>query len=89
MAYDDIISRVSFTGATNLSSLFHTATQSSTYYIDAASNAVDDDVKTRSITAYGDFHPWWAVQLAYPVWVTHVEIVNMVYKGKKILSEIF
>ena len=76
------MSSVSFTGATNFA-LFHTATQSSTHSTDAASYAVDGDVSTHSITAFRDFHPWWTVQLAYPVWVTRVEIINKDYhKGE-------
>ena len=69
------MSSVSFTGATNFA-LFQNATQSSTYYIDVASYAVDGDVSTYSVTVGGEFHPWWTVQLAYPVWVTRVEIIN-------------
>ena len=35
-----------------------------------------------SITGVGDIRPWWKVQLAYPVWVTHVELTNKRTWGK-------
>ena len=64
--------------------LLRPATQISTYsysqggshYNWEASNAVDGDIGTCSMTDYIDRHPWWKVQLAYPVWVTRVEIIN-------------
>ena len=50
--------------------------QSSTLYIYEANLAVDGDNNTFSITENGDTVPWWKVRLAYPVWVTRVEIIN-------------
>ena len=41
-----------------------------------ANKAVDGDINTFSITENEDFYPWWKVNLAYPVWVTRVEIIN-------------
>ena len=63
--------------------LFRLASQSSTFEwsgnIWVASRAVDGDTvdgNSISSTDYGDPQPWWKVQLAYPVWVSHVEITN-------------
>ena len=63
--------------------LFRLASQSSTFEwsgnICVASRAVDGDTvggNAISSTDYGDRQPWWKVRLAYPVWVSHVEITN-------------
>ena len=67
-----------FSGEMNFA-LFRPATQSSTHLQMVATKAVDgDDLNDSSCTATetGDYNPWWKVQLAYPVWVTHVEITN-------------
>ena len=55
------------------------ATQSSTKPAFDANKAVDGDINSHSMTNIGDRHPWWKVRLAYPVWVTQVDITN-VYK---------
>ena len=65
--------------------LLRPASQSSTYSSNhPAGKAVDgnavDDISC-SITADSDYNPWWKVQLAYPVWVTHVELTNRVPGG--------
>ena len=53
-----------------------------------ASKAVDDNLATYTGTMtgdnHGDYRHWWKVQLAYPIWVTQVEIINVYYKGEKI-----
>ena len=59
--------------------------QSSTFNSSVASLAVDGnavDDSSCSITDVGDLHPWWKVQLAYPVWVTHVELTNRRISGE-------
>ena len=65
--------------------LFRPATQSSTMASQyAASKAVDgiaDKDASLIHTAYGDYAPWWKVQLAYPIWVTRVEITNRIKIG--------
>ena len=33
-------------------------------------------------TELGDNAPWWKGQLAYPIWVTHVEITNRIQFGQ-------
>ena len=53
-----------------------TNSQGSPHYDWEASNAVDGDISTCSMADYVDYHPWWKVQLAFPVWVTRVEIIN-------------
>ena len=67
--------------------LYRPATQSSTLRDFVASKAVDgitNDGSSISHTAVsGDYHPWWKVELAYPVWVTHVEIINRLAFGKQ------
>ena len=65
---------LSATDSTNLA-LFRPATQSTTYSPRGASRAVDGTL-ARSWTHPLDSHPWWKVQLAHPVWITHVEITN-------------
>ena len=70
----------SLTGDTNFA-LLRPAYQSSTFVMGGltwvASRAVDgNNVLTSSSTDDGDVRPWWKVQLAFPVWVTHVEITN-------------
>ena len=42
-----------------------------------ASRAVDGKLWTKSTTHYTDDHPSWKLRLALPIWVTHVEIVNV------------
>ena len=56
--------------------LFRPATQSSTVAPYDASYAVDGDNSSFSLTD-GE-HPWWKVQLAEPLWVSQVEIINNV-----------
>ena len=66
--------------------LFRPANQSSTLSNGVAGKAVDgisDDESSISHTLDGDYHPWWKVELAYPIWVTHVEITNRLNWGKK------
>ena len=66
-------------GEVNLA-LHRPAFQSNTYgdgSLYVAGKAVDGDALdpfSCSITAIGDFNPWWKVQLRYHVRVTHVEI---------------
>ena len=71
---------VNLTGDTNLA-LLRPATQSSTILGYEASMAVDGDIASFSMTAGGDIQPWFKVELAYPVWVTRVEIINDVNPG--------
>ena len=76
---------VSYEGRLNYA-LSRPASQSSTYADYVAGRAVDGNVNDPSFvshTDYGDFHPWWKVELAYPIWVTHVEITNTAENGKK------
>ena len=75
-------SYTTITGHTNYA-LLQPATQSSNFSSSSgANNAVDGDISSVAATAIGDFNPWWKVQLAFPVWVTQVEIINSVYKGE-------
>ena len=61
------------------------ATQSSTWNGWEAGRAVDGDtVNTASSTDFGDLQPWWKVHLAYPVLVTHVEIINHEYQNSEL-----
>ena len=68
--------------------LLRPATQSSTYnHNTEARCAVDgivDGDQSISHTRRGDHHPWWKVKLAYPIWVTHVEIVNRYNSGQEL-----
>ena len=69
--------------------LFRPATQSSTQPGYIANKAVDGnagDVSTSAITDYFDKQPWWKVQLAYPVWVSQVEVTGD--KGKWHLNHV-
>ena len=45
---------------------------------------MDGDISSVVATAVGDLHPWWKVQLAYPICVTRVEIINSIYNGVNI-----
>ena len=67
--------------------LFRPASQSSTLGSMEASFAVDDidqgDI-SYSHTDGNDYHPWWKVQLDYPICVTHVEITNRLHVGKQV-----
>ena len=77
------VSLVAFKGDFSMNlALSRPANQSSTWpaYMYEASNAVDGDVDTFSATNDYDFQPWWKVQLAYPVWVSQVEITS--YTGE-------
>ena len=59
--------------------LLRPATQSSMWEDYVASKAVDGnavDDSSCAITNTGDYKPWWKVQLAYPISVTHVELTN-------------
>ena len=60
------------------------ASQSSTLDYREAGLAVDGNVVEdhSSCTAKWDSNPWWKVQLAYPVWVTHVELTNRIDFGE-------
>ena len=63
--------------------LFQLASQSSqTSPGRSASKAVDGDEATLPHTELDDSRPWWKVRLAYPIWVTNVEIVNTDDNGK-------
>ena len=64
---------------TNLA-LKRPAYQSSTKSTMRASRAVDERWNAESSTDYGDFRPWWKVQLAYPVWVLRVRLNVVVSK---------
>ena len=67
------------------------ASQSSTHHGLVAGKAVDgisDDESSISHTLDGDYHPWWKVELAYPIWVTHVEITNRLDWGKKFFIQL-
>ena len=62
------------------------ASQSSTLNGLLAGKAVDgisDDESSISHTMRVDYHPWWKVELAYRLWVTHVEITNKLLRGKE------
>ena len=75
-------------GDTNYA-LLRPANQSTTHKDYVAGKAVDgisDDESSMSHTLDGDYHPWWKVELAYPIWVTHVEITNKLSHGKKYLE---
>ena len=64
--------------------LFRPASQSSTYMSFEASFAVDGIAAgdaSYSHTNGGEYHPWWKVQLAYPICVAHVEITNRLHAG--------
>ena len=64
--------------------LFRPATQSSMWEDYVATKAVDGNVVDDSscaITNTGDYKPWWKVQLAYPIWVSHMELTNRVPAG--------
>ena len=54
--------------------LSRSATQSSTDGLHEANNAVDGAISTWAVIDYYDLQPWWKVHLAYPIWVSHVEI---------------
>ena len=71
-------------GQTNYALLQPAAQSSDFSNSSGANNAVDGDISSVAATAIGDFNPWWKVQLAFPVWVTGVEIINSIYKGKNI-----
>ena len=61
------------------------AYQSSTWRGRVATLAVDGMIGDGSSAMTGpDYHSWWKVHLATPVWVTHVEITNRLYNGKQI-----
>ena len=61
------------------------ANQSSTWEGHVASKAVDgiagSDVSF-TCTRSADLHPWWKVDLAFPIWVIFVEITNRINSGK-------
>ena len=77
-------SKVTITGYTNFA-LLQPATESSAYSSSfGVNNGVDGDISSVATTAVGDLHPWWKVQLAYPIWVTRVEIINSIYNGENI-----
>ena len=64
--------------------LFQLASQSSqTSPGRSASKAVDGDEATLPHTELDDSRPWWKVRLAYPIWVTNVEIVNTDDNGNR------
>ena len=66
--------------------LFRPATQSSTYMDNVAGKAVDGIATTDKSISYTEEHdlrPWWKVQLAYPILVTHVGIRNRHNFGKE------
>ena len=78
------LQRIAFTGDVNFA-LNRPANQSTTRLDNVAGYAVDgitdnDDLCTH--TATGDIHPWWKVQLAFPINVTHVEIMNRIVYGE-------
>ena len=50
------------------------ATQSSTDQARGAYMAVDGAISPCASTDQHDLQPWWKVHLAYPVWVSLVEI---------------
>ena len=47
-----------------------------------ASRAVDGDEATFSHTSDDEYNPWWKVELAFPIRVTHVAITNRLANGK-------
>ena len=72
--------------------LFRPASQSSTHRDFVAGKAVDGDVNNFSSISHtldGDYHPWWKVELAHPIPVTHVEITNTQRLGKKNIEHTF
>ena len=75
MNYRYIYNLMTLTGAENVA-LLRPATQSSTVTAYHANYAVDGDNSSFSLTY--DEHPWWKVQLAEPLWVSQVEIINNV-----------
>ena len=58
---------------------YQSTTQSSSF---AAGKAVDRNEATMSHTQVGDYNPWWKVELAFPIRVTHVVITNREVAGK-------
>ena len=65
------------------------ASQSSTHGDYVADKAVDgnvNDPSSLSHTALADYSPWWKVELAYPMRITHVEITNTLRNGKQIVE---
>ena len=48
----------------------------------AVDNITDNDIFNCAHTG-ADYYSWWKVYLAFPVWVTHVEIANRHNAGKK------
>ena len=62
--------------------LFRPASQSSTHKdASIAVDGIDDNDQAHSHTFPGDSKPWWKVGLAYPIWVSHVEITNRLSHG--------
>ena len=65
--------------------LFRPAFQSSTMANQMAANKAVDGIADNDAsfmhTGFDDYAPWWKVQLAYPIWVTHVEIINRITLG--------
>ena len=50
------------------------ATQSSTDRLQDANDAVDGVTSPWAVIDFYDLQPWWKVNLAYPIWVSQVEI---------------
>ena len=53
------------------------------YVAGKAVDGIMDDESSKSHTLAGDYHPWWKVELTYPIWVSHVEIPNRLERGKE------
>ena len=69
--------------------LFRPAFQSTTYINATRASIVVDgiiDGDACSHTSDGDYHPWWKVHLAYPIWVTDVELINRIDMGQNMFK---
>ena len=78
----DLYTQISFLLGRSNFALFRPASQSSTHGSHVAGKAVDGNEASMTHTVdVGDLSPWWKVQLAYPVWVSHVEITNRLIYG--------
>ena len=67
--------------------LYRPAYQSSTRYSHAVASVAVDGITDNYLCSHTghDYHSWWKVQLACPVWVTHVDIANRQEAGKQII----
>ena len=71
--------------------LFRPASQSYTLRDPVAGKAVDGNADDDSYVLHtlgNDYHPWRKVELAYPIWLTHVEITNSLLWGRNTTQHI-